>query len=85
MLSGVYRFPAMESVVFGKPFVEALAPEVDRLEALAVFILASGTLARETDTVDRPARARQPARRQLREDRRAYAAHRCRRRGERGA
>jgi hypothetical protein len=24
MLSGVYRFPAMESVVFGKPFVEAL-------------------------------------------------------------
>ncbi len=53
MLSGVYRFPAMESVVFGKPFVEALAQEVDRLEARAVFILASGTLARETDTVDR--------------------------------
>src|SRR6266481_1658044 len=53
MLSGVYRFPAMESVVFGKPFLEALVPEVDRLEARAVFILASGTLARETDTVDR--------------------------------
>jgi len=53
MLSGVYRFPAMESVVFGKPFVEALAGEVDRVEARAVFILASGTLARETDTVDR--------------------------------
>src|SRR5713101_6870011 len=53
MLSGVYRFPAMESVVFGKPFVEALVPEVDRVEARAVFILASGTLARETDTVDR--------------------------------
>ena len=53
MLSGVYRFPAMESVVFGKPFVEALAQEVDRLEARAVFILASGTLDRETDTVDR--------------------------------
>jgi maleylacetate reductase len=53
MLSGVYRFPAMESVVFGKPFVEALAQEVDRVEARAVFILASGTLARETDTVDR--------------------------------
>jgi maleylacetate reductase len=53
MLSGVYRFPAMECVVFGKPFVEALAPEVDRLEARAVFILASGTLARETDTIER--------------------------------
>ena len=53
MLSGVYRFPAMESVVLGKPFVEALAEEVDRVEARAVFILASGTLARETDTVDR--------------------------------
>ena len=53
MLSGVYRFPAMESVVFGKPFVEALAQEVDRVEARAVFILASGTLVRETDTVDR--------------------------------
>ena len=48
MLSGVYRFPAMESVVFGKPFVEALAQEVDRAEARA-----SGTLARETDAVDR--------------------------------
>jgi maleylacetate reductase len=53
MLSGVYRFPAMDSVVFGKPFAEALAQEVDRVEARAVFILASGTLARETDTVDR--------------------------------
>jgi maleylacetate reductase len=53
MLSGVYRFPAMESVVFGKPFLEALAQEVDRVDARAVFILASGTLARETNTVDR--------------------------------
>jgi maleylacetate reductase len=53
MLRGVYRFPAMESVVFGKPFVEALAQEVDRVEAQAVFILASGTLARETDTIER--------------------------------
>ena len=53
MLSGVYRFPAMESVVFGKPFAEAVAQEIDRLEARAVFVIASGTLARETDTVDR--------------------------------
>jgi maleylacetate reductase len=53
MLSGVYRFPQMESVVFGKPFAEALAQEVDRLDARAVFVLASGTLTRTTDTVDR--------------------------------
>ena len=53
MLIGVYRFPARESVVFGKPFLEALAQEVDRVEARAVFILASGTLARETNTVER--------------------------------
>jgi maleylacetate reductase len=53
MLSGVYRFPQMESVVFGKPFAEALAQEVDRLDARAVFVLASGTLARETDLVER--------------------------------
>ena len=53
MLSGVYRFPQMESVVFGKPFAEALAREVDRLDARAVFVLASGTLSRETDLVER--------------------------------
>ena len=53
MLSGVYRFPAMESVVFGNPYVEALAKEVDRLAARAVFVLASGTLSRETELVER--------------------------------
>src|SRR5580693_8692640 len=53
MLSGAYRFPQMESVVFGKPFAEALAREVDRLDARAVFVLASGTLSRETDLVER--------------------------------
>jgi len=53
MLSGVYRFPAMESVVFGKPYAEALAQEVGRLDTRAVFVLASGTLSRETDLVER--------------------------------
>jgi len=51
MLSGVYRFPAMESVIFGKPFAGALVQEVDRAEARAVFVLASGTLARNTDAI----------------------------------
>ena len=53
MLSGVYRFPQMESVVFGRPFEEALAEEVGRAQARAVFVLASGTLVRTTDTMDR--------------------------------
>jgi maleylacetate reductase len=53
MLSGIYRFPAMESVVFGQPFAEALAQEVDRLNARAVYVLASGTLSRETNLLAR--------------------------------
>jgi maleylacetate reductase len=53
MLSGIYRFPAMESVVFGKSYAEALAQEVDRLDARAIFVLASGTLSRETELVER--------------------------------
>jgi maleylacetate reductase len=53
MLSGVYRFPTMDNVIFGYPFAEALAEEVDRVGARAVFVLASGTLARTTDTIER--------------------------------
>src|SRR6516225_2889935 len=53
MLSGVYRFPQMESVVFGRPLEEALAEEVGRAQARAIFVLASGTLVRTTDTMDR--------------------------------
>ncbi|HEY3911369.1 MAG TPA: iron-containing alcohol dehydrogenase [Stellaceae bacterium] len=53
MLSGAYRFPQMEGVIFGRPHAEALAQEVNRLNARAVFVIASGTLVRETDFVDR--------------------------------
>jgi maleylacetate reductase len=53
MTSGVYRFPAMVRVVYGTPFAEAAVAEADRVEARAVFVLASGTLVRETDLVDR--------------------------------
>jgi maleylacetate reductase len=53
MVSGAYHFPAMESVIFGKSLTEALAQEIDRLDSRAVFVLASGTLARSTDTIDR--------------------------------
>jgi maleylacetate reductase len=49
MIRGVHRFPPMDGVVFGIPFAEALAEEMDRAGARAVFVLASGTLARQTD------------------------------------
>jgi maleylacetate reductase len=51
MMTGAYRFPAMESVIYGKPFAEAVKEEVERADAHAVFVLASGTLDRETDLV----------------------------------
>jgi maleylacetate reductase len=57
MLSGAYRFPQMESVIFGRPFAEVLKEEVERCGAHAVFLIASGTLARETDTVEQVRRA----------------------------
>jgi len=51
MLSGTYRFPPMESVVYGRPFAEAVKESVDRSGVNAVFLLASGTIDRETDMV----------------------------------
>ena len=51
MLSGVYRFPPMECVIYGRPFAEAVKEQVEQSGATAVFLLASGTLARETGLV----------------------------------
>ena len=51
MLSGIYRFPPMESVIYGRPFAEAVKEQVEQSGATAVFLLASGTLARETGLV----------------------------------
>jgi maleylacetate reductase len=53
MQSGVYRYPDMDRIIYGKPFTDALAPEIERLSAHAVYVLASGTLARDTDVVER--------------------------------
>lgn len=52
MQTGTYRFPEMDSVVYGRPFAEVLKEEVEKTGAHAVFVLASGTLARQTDAVD---------------------------------
>jgi maleylacetate reductase len=51
MMTGVYRFPPMESVIYGRPFAVALTEQVEASGANSVFLLASGTLARETDMV----------------------------------
>lgn len=57
MTPGIHRYPNMDRVIYGTPFAEALADEVTRLDARAVYVLASGTLARETDTLDGVRRA----------------------------
>jgi maleylacetate reductase len=53
MHAGIHRFPDMDRVVFGEAFDQAAAREVERLDARAVFVLASGTLARQTDLLER--------------------------------
>ncbi len=51
MKPGTYRYPHMDRVIYGSPVAEVLGAEVDRLDARAVYVLASGTLARTTDVV----------------------------------
>ena len=53
MMQGIHRYPPMERVIYGVPLAEALAQEIERIGANAVYVLASGTLARQTDVVDR--------------------------------
>ncbi len=43
----------MDRVVYGVPLAEALAEEIRLRDSRAVYVMASGTLARETDTIDR--------------------------------
>src|SRR5437773_10075155 len=51
MLTGAYRFPPMDSVIYGRPFADALKEVVEASGANSVFLLASGTLNRETGLV----------------------------------
>ncbi|MEP5168490.1 MAG: iron-containing alcohol dehydrogenase [Shimia thalassica] len=44
---------SMKAVVYGQPANEALADEVSRLDVRRILILASGTLNRETDEVEK--------------------------------
>jgi maleylacetate reductase len=52
MVRGIHRYPPMERVIYGIPLAEALAQEVERLGANAIYVMASGTLNRETDVID---------------------------------
>lgn len=52
MIHGIHRYPPMERVIYGTPLAQALAEEVNRLGSRSVYVLASGTLNRETDVVD---------------------------------
>lgn len=49
---GTFIYTAMEQVIYGIPAADALAQEVDRLDANHVFLLTSGTLNRETNEVE---------------------------------
>lgn len=50
---GEYRFLAQERVVFGRPAAEAVAEEAGRRGASRVFLVASKTLSRSTNVVER--------------------------------
>jgi len=52
MMQGIHRYPPMDRVIYGIPLAQALADEVSRFESRAVYVMASGTLNRETDVID---------------------------------
>jgi alcohol dehydrogenase class IV len=54
---GSYSYVPVEKIVWGTPAVEVVPAEVERLGAKRVFVIASGTLSRKTDAIDRLAQA----------------------------
>src|SRR5258707_210720 len=53
MQSGVYSYPGTSRIAYGTAFTEALQRELELVPARRVYVLASGTLARTTDALDR--------------------------------
>lgn len=53
MQSGIFSYPGTGRVMYGIDFIDALMDEVKQTDARRVFVLASGTLARNTDVVRR--------------------------------
>ena len=60
MHEGRVVFGAMDEVVFGQPAAAAVVGEMDRLKASRAFLMVSGTLRRETDEIEKIARALGP-------------------------
>lgn len=54
---GVFHYAAIDRVRYGSPFADAVATEVSDLGAERIFVLSGGTLARQTDSVDRLSQA----------------------------
>jgi alcohol dehydrogenase class IV len=52
-VSGSHQYPAMESVIYGKPAAEALREEAERLDAKRVYLIASRTLNTTTDEIEK--------------------------------
>src|SRR6266404_5393967 len=53
MRTGSYSFVPLEKISWGVPAVEALPREIEQRRAARVFIVASGTLSRKTQVIDR--------------------------------
>jgi maleylacetate reductase len=51
MTRGTHRFPPMDRVVYGVPLAEALAEEIRLRDSRAVYVMASGSLTRQTDVI----------------------------------
>ena len=52
MYRGTHRYPPMDRVSYGIPLAEALTEEIRLRDSQAVYVMASGTLNRDTDVVD---------------------------------
>jgi maleylacetate reductase len=51
MRSGIYSYPQTQRIIYGSPFAQALAIELEAVGAQRVYVLASASLARQTQAV----------------------------------
>ena len=50
--TGIFNYPSIDRIVFGEPLIEAVQKEADRLSVERIFVLASGTISRETQCIE---------------------------------
>lgn len=51
MRNGIYSYPQTQRIIYGTPYLEAIEQELKTVGAQRVFVLASGTLTRQTQAV----------------------------------